>query len=73
MKRKQSPTLEMSFRVPMPVAQIRLFHPDGAFPVCPQCGISMEREYQNFCEYCGQRLDWKRYKKAQVVEYPQKK
>lgn len=60
---------ELAFRVPMPVTQIRMYHPDGAYPVCPRCGISLEREYQRFCDRCGQRLDWKDYRDAEVV-YP---
>ena len=64
--------LELSFREPMPVTQARLLEVDGAYPVCPRCRISMEREYQSFCDRCGQRLDWKGYKKAQVI-YPLKR
>lgn len=67
--REQRPA--WAFRVPMPVTQIRLFQTDGAYPVCPQCGISMEREHQSFCSRCGQRLDWKNYKRAQII-FPQK-
>ena len=68
--KKQSPTMELSFRVPMLVTQIRLFAWDGGYPVCPQCKITMEQEYQNFCSYCGQRLDWKHYKKAEILTCP---
>jgi len=63
---------EMSFRRPMKVTQVRMFPLDGAYPVCPQCNISLEREYQRFCDRCGQRLDWKNYKKAEVI-YAQRK
>ena len=31
------------------------------FPVCPNCGITMEREYQSFCDRCGQKLAWNLY------------
>ena len=27
----------------------------------------MEREYQSFCDRCGQRLDWSKYENAEVV------
>ena len=65
---------EMSFRTPMPVMQIRCFHfLQGltAFPVCPQCGRTMEREYQSYCDRCGQRLDWSTFSKATII-LPQK-
>lgn len=42
--------------------QMRQF--DGsltAFCLCPQCGASLEREYQAFCDSCGQKLNWDRY------------
>ncbi len=32
-----------------------------AFPVCPQCGQTMEREFQSYCASCGQCLDWERF------------
>ena len=61
---------ELSFREPMPVTQIRYFrYPYGVtgFPVCPQCGVTMEREYQSFCDRCGQRLEWKDFHKAAII------
>jgi len=60
---------ELSFRRPMKVTQVRMFQFDGAYPVCPQCSITLEREYQRFCDRCGQRLDWKHYGRARVI-YP---
>lgn len=52
---------ELSYRKPMAVLQKRFFPGEGNFPVCPRCKITMEREYQNFCDRCGQKLDWKKY------------
>ena len=40
---------------------------DGAYPVCPRCAISLDREYQRFCDRCGQRLGWQGYKKARII------
>lgn len=40
--------------------------------VCPHCKITMDREFMSFCDRCGQKLDWKYYKKAKVV-YPGKR
>ncbi len=65
---------EMTFRTSMPVTHIRCFRcPDGitGYPVCPRCGITMEREYQTCCDRCGQRLDWKDFSKAAIIP-PQK-
>jgi len=65
---------QLSFRRPLKVSQAYCFHDHlGAFtyPVCPRCGITMEREFQRFCDRCGQCLDWHGYKNA-VVIYPDK-
>ncbi len=61
---------EMSFRKPMPVMQIRCFHflyDLTGFRVCPQCGRTMEREYQPYCDHCGQCLDWNAFSKATII------
>ena len=65
---------EMAFREPMPVTHIRCFrYLSGVtgFPVCPQCGKTMEREYQPYCDRCGQCLDWNNFSKATII-LPQK-
>ena len=52
---------QLSFRRPLKVLQIRCFPQQGwtaVYPVCPRCGVTMEREYQHFCDRCGQKLDW---------------
>lgn len=61
----------LRFRMPMQVRQIRCFRGfEGrflGFPVCPQCGITMERKYQAYCDRCGQRLGWKGFGKAAIL------
>lgn len=51
---------ELSYRVAMLVIHYReapLFRGGHTtFPVCPRCQNSLEREYQAFCEHCGQKL-----------------
>lgn len=39
----------------------------SGFPVCPNCGYAMEREFQKHCEECGQLLGWKKFVKDQVT------
>ncbi len=60
-------TSAKSYRRPMLVSQIRVFKTLGAYPVCPRCHISLGREYQRFCDRCGQRLCWDNYAKSLVV------
>lgn len=50
---------ELSFRIPMPVVKEYVFplvSGTPVFPVCPQCGITLEREYMQYCSACGQHL-----------------
>lgn len=59
-----------SFRIPMRVNKYiylsRAEHPT-CFPVCPQCEMSLEREYQKYCDRCGQCLSWRSYDQAVQV------
>ena len=61
----------MSYRMGMRVAEVMVI-PSGLYGetgyyVCPRCSITMEREFMAYCDRCGQKLDWKHYKKAKVI------
>lgn len=61
---------QLSFRISMPVTQIQGFPYRTnlvTYPSCPRCGISFEREYQHYCDRCGQCLSWKGFSKAAVL------
>lgn len=60
------------YRLGMPVAEVVVFpsaYGETGYYRCPRCHITMEREFMIFCDRCGQRLDWKDYKKASIL-YP---
>ena len=62
---------ENSYRVPMAVRTVRLIGSGpkaSSYPICPKCGRTMDREYQNYCDRCGQALDWRYFKRARVME-----
>lgn len=62
---------ENSFREPMLVTRIccyKTFHSKTAYPICPRCSITLDREYQTYCDRCGQRLDWSRLRKATIIK-----
>lgn len=62
----------LTYRQPMRVTQVmvRSFScGETGWAVCPRCGVTMDREYMRFCDRCGQRLEWRGYKHAEVV-YP---
>lgn len=57
---------ELAFRVPMPVTNVRMLG-NFPFPVCPQCKSTLEREYQKYCDHCGQCLDWTIFENAAIL------
>lgn len=64
--------LIVRYRAPMLVTELMVFESGrrkSCYYVCPQCGITLEREFMAYCDRCGQCLDWKGYKKAKIV-YP---
>lgn len=64
---------ELSFRIPMPVVEVHIFPlmaGSPSFPVCPQCGHALEREYTAYCDSCGQCLSWKHFKNASILIRP---
>lgn len=58
----------LGYRQPMEVRELAQYGSGELFPVCPRCGGTMEREYQSYCDRCGQRLGWRRLRRAAVVE-----
>ena len=58
---------EITYRLPLAVQEVRVFPNGDSYPVCPKCDLTLEREYMNFCDRCGQKLDWREYGKAVVV------
>ena len=41
---------------------------DGVYYYCPRCKITLDREYQAYCDRCGQRLDWRGLRKVPVLK-----
>lgn len=49
-----------SYRVNMDVTE-KFLYKNYSYPICPRCRTTLEREYQSFCDRCGQALSWKKY------------
>lgn len=44
---------------PLEVYQIRIYQSSrSSYSLCPNCLVPLEREYVNYCSFCGQRLSW---------------
>ena len=64
---------EHDYHVPREVENIVIYRPDYFFPICPRCQIALERDYQAFCDRCGQKLKWDVYHKGKATSRePQK-
>lgn len=37
------------------------------YAICPKCAMSIEREFQSYCDRCGQALDWRGYSRALII------
>lgn len=59
--------LSPTYRWPMQVKAVCSYRRGAEFPQCPWCGITMEREYQLFCDRCGQRLNWGKFNDCEVT------
>lgn len=60
----------LAFRAPLRVSAVRAIRLSSlltSFPVCPRCQCTLDREYQLYCDRCGQALDWKHFNKAIVI------
>lgn len=55
-----------TYRLPKKVTEIYAFPTMCSYALCPRCKITLEREYQKFCDRCGQRLDWSKYDEAEI-------
>jgi len=60
---------ELDYRNPILVTERLLLDNDDIFPICPTCKITLEREYQHYCDRCGQCLSWRNFSKAKVIYY----
>ena len=62
----------LSYRFKMRVTEMRMYNDsiygETGYYVCPRCKVTMEREFQSYCDRCGQALDWKGYSKVKVVK-----
>ena len=64
--RSSSVVLFPTYRWPRKVKEVYSFKWGVKFPQCPRCKTTMEREYQLFCNRCGQRLNWRVFDDCKV-------
>lgn len=61
----------VSYRIAMPVTKMVQYSSGGyAYPICPRCRQSMDREYMSYCDRCGQKLSWEQLDNATILMAP---
>lgn len=62
-----------SYHSPMEIAEMVItydtFWGNEGYYLCPRCKSSLERDFMLFCNCCGQKLDWNKYKEVKRI-YP---
>ncbi len=62
-----------AYRTPMKITEIRITHNfysgNIGYYLCPRCKMELERDFMGYCNCCGQKLDWRGYRKAKRI-YP---
>ena len=60
---------ELSYRIPRKVKAVFELKDGDDYSICPKCKSTLERDYQSFCDRCGQKLDWDYFEKAKVIKW----
>lgn len=62
----------ISYRTPLVVDSMLVLDCGLASSICPRCDITLDREYQSYCDRCGQKLSWKGFSKAKMIPWAEK-
>jgi len=60
--------LIIGYRLKAHISEVMMLS-DGGYYICPRCKVTLERDFQDYCDRCGQHLDWTECRKAKVI-YP---
>lgn len=58
----------VSKQVPALITEAVVYSNDNTYFRCPSCKSTMEREYQKYCDRCGQRLKWPSLRKIKYTQ-----
>ena len=60
--------VQLLFEARMEVELFRYlgFEKNG-YSICPKCGYALEREYQQYCDQCGQLLGWNKFSRDEIT------
>lgn len=58
---------QLSYRGKMQVYEMFLDYDGSSYAVCPRCTCLIDIEYVPYCSQCGQRLGWRGFFKARII------
>ena len=65
---KESILQKIAYRKPM-IGHSGVVYRSGSFyAACPQCRQAIEREFQSYCDSCGQCLDWCKFDNINIFD-----
>lgn len=73
MQHKPARLSSVRYRLLLQVTQVLILGFGDSYPICPRCDTTIDREYMNFCDRCGQRLSWEDFENAGTVLAPRSK
>ena len=63
---KETTEESLLYRQPERVAEIIVYRNGVTVAICPKCHKAIDRDYQAFCDSCGQKLKWTAKRKMTV-------
>jgi predicted amidophosphoribosyltransferase len=63
---KETTEKSLSYRQPLTVTNVIIHRNGVSVAICPKCHKAIDRDYQAFCDSCGQKLKWTAMRKMTV-------
>lgn len=54
-----------TYRTPMLILDTAIYVSGDVYAKCPRCRVPLERDFQSYCDRCGQALDWSMWDELQ--------
>ena len=56
----------IAYRQPLLIEECIEIANGDTYPLCPKCQCTLNREYQAYCDRCGQKLSWRRFYRVKI-------
>ena len=51
----------LKYRTSMSVTSYKIYLNYNCYAICPRCNSSLDREFMDYCNNCGQKLSWRNF------------